>query len=207
MRAAWLSLLAIPVMMSMALAQTQSQPDRQGSPPARQPQSSSQADRQSGSQADQQSQTKADKGDMKADKQAGAGAPAELKTMSYKGTLVDLACAGGGSAPASASAQSSSDRTATPGQAGQKGGASAENSANRSTTGGGECNATANSTKLGLKMDDGKTVRFDLVGNQRAQDELKNNKKWNKEVSANKPLHVKVDGVLQGDKLVVSSIH
>jgi len=50
-------------------------------------------------------------------------------------------------------------------------------------------------------------VRFDLVGNQRAQDELKNNKHWSKDLSAGKPIKVKVYGVMSGDKLVVSSIH
>jgi hypothetical protein len=45
------------------------------------------------------------------------------------------------------------------------------------------------------------------VGNQRAQDALKNNKKLSSSVSANKPLQVKISGVLQGDKLIVSQIH
>ena len=58
-----------------------------------------------------------------------------------------------------------------------------------------------------MKLDDGRTVRFDLVGNQRAQDELKNNKGWNKEITAGKPLRVKVSGVMSGDKLIVTSIH
>jgi len=58
-----------------------------------------------------------------------------------------------------------------------------------------------------MKLDDGKTVRFDLVGNQRAQDALKNDKRWNKDLSANKPIHAKVSGVLNGDKLIVSSIY
>jgi len=56
-------------------------------------------------------------------------------------------------------------------------------------------------------MEDGKTVRFDLVGNQRAQDALKNDKKWTKDLSANKEIRVKVGGVLSGDKLIVASIH
>ena len=56
-----------------------------------------------------------------------------------------------------------------------------------------------------MKLDDGKTVRFDLVGNQRAQDELKNNKSWNKELTAGKPIHAKVNGVMNDDKLIVST--
>lgn len=77
-------------------------------------------------------------------------------------------------------------------------------SANRSA--GGDCPVTANSQTLGLKMDNGQVVRFDLVGNQRAQDALKTNKGWNKNMTANKPVKVKIRGVLQGDKLIVSSI-
>jgi len=56
-------------------------------------------------------------------------------------------------------------------------------------------------------MDNGQVVRFDLVGNQRAQDELKNNKKWTNAVSSSKPIKVRISGVMQGDKLIVSSIH
>ena len=58
-----------------------------------------------------------------------------------------------------------------------------------------------------MKMDDGRTVKFDLVGNQRAQDAIKNGKGWNKQITAKKPIRAKVDGVLTGDKLIVSSIH
>jgi len=45
------------------------------------------------------------------------------------------------------------------------------------------------------------------VGNQRAQDALKTNKGWNKNMTSNKPIKVKVNGVMQGDKLIVSSIN
>ena len=56
-------------------------------------------------------------------------------------------------------------------------------------------------------MENGQVARFDLVGNQRAQDEFKNNKKWTSAASSNKPITVKISGVMQGDKLIVSSIH
>jgi hypothetical protein len=72
---------------------------------------------------------------------------------------------------------------------------------------GGNCPVSASSSELGMKLDDGKTVRFDLVGNQRAQDALKNDKRWTKDVSENKPIHAKVSGVLNGDKLIVAAIH
>jgi hypothetical protein len=142
-----------------------------------------------------------------------SGKPAEMKTMSYKGTLVDLSCSGGaqGSATAATTASTAGGTAGTAASSATTAGstaASAANTANRSTGGDmSSCPATANSSRLGLKMDDGKTVRFDLVGNQRAQDELKNNKGWSKTLSANKPLKVKISGVMQGDKLIVSSIH
>lgn len=65
---------------------------------------------------------------------------------------------------------------------------------------------SANSSELGMRLDEGKTVRFDLVGNQRAQNALKDDKRWSKDMSANKPIRVKVSGVLNGDKLIVTSI-
>jgi len=110
--------------------------------------------------------------------------PAEMKTMSYKGTLVDLSCNGASNTASAAPAES--------------------NAANRSA-GDSSCAVSANTSTFGLKTDQGQTYRFDMVGNQRAQDEFKNNKHWNS--AGNKPLKVKISGVVQGDKLIVSSIH
>jgi hypothetical protein len=157
-------LLAIPLIAGVALAQSQPQ-----TPPA-----------------GQTGATGAQSGSVTSTQQA---PPAEMKTMTYKGVLVDLAC---GSATA----------TATPAPpAGTP--APAASSADRAS---GDCPVTANSTQLGLKMDDGKVVKFDLVGQQRAQDGLKTNKGWAKNIAANKPLKVKVRGILQGEKLIASSI-
>jgi hypothetical protein len=112
----------------------------------------------------------------------------EMMTKTYKGTLVDMSCASqssGGSAPAPTADSSS---------------------ANRSAGDSGNCAVTANSSRLGLKTDEGKTLRFDLVGNQRAQEALKNEKGWGKDLAAGKPIRAKVIGALNGDKLIVSSI-
>jgi hypothetical protein len=95
-----------------------------------------------------------------------AGAVPELKTMTYKGSLVDMSCA------------------------------TAE-----------KCTVKADSSQMGMKLDDGRVLRFDMVGNQRAQEELKTNKRWTKDLTANKPVRATVDGVVQGEKLIVSSIH
>ena len=60
---------------------------------------------------------------------------------------------------------------------------------------------------MGMTLADGRTVLFDIVGNQRAQDAIKNNKQWNKDISENKPIRANVSGALSGDKLIVASIH
>jgi hypothetical protein len=146
--------------------------------------------------------TPADKKNPTAKTQSGSAtattAPAEMKTATYKGVLVDMSCASqstGGTAAAPANSE-----TAQP--------AEPANSANRAAgDSGASCPVTAQSTNIGMKLDNGQTVRFDLVGTQRAQDALKNDKGWSKDLSANKPVHAKVEGVLQGDKLIVSSIH
>jgi hypothetical protein len=111
-----------------------------------------------------------------------------MKTSTFKGVLVDMACA----------SRTSSSAETKPANTEAKPAAS---------DAGGNCAVSASSSELGLKLDDGKTVRFDLVGNQRAQDALKNDKRWSKDVSENKPIHAKVNGVLNGDKLIVAAIH
>jgi hypothetical protein len=155
---------------------------------------------------------------------AGKGAPAEMKTQTYKGVLVDLSCAGGaGSQPSTASnATGNSATTASAGAQTPTGATNtAENTADRAAgnagtqtntaekagSAGGSCPVSANSTQLGLKMQDGHTVRFDMVGNQRAQDYLKSNKKWSEAASSGKEIHAKISGAMSGEKLIVSSIH
>jgi hypothetical protein len=121
-----------------------------------------------------------------------AQAPAQMKTLTFHGVLIDASC----TAPTAAGQPAPTQGTAEA--------ATPKGSANRSQ---GDCAVSSSSSQLGMKLNDGRTVRFDLVGNQRAQDELKNNKRWSKDAAAGKPIHATVDGVLNGDKLVVSSIH
>src|ERR1051326_6506881 len=148
-------------------------------------------------QTSKQADTKADQKSNPTSETANA-APAEMKTMTHKGVLMDMSC--GGHTSNAAATAGETPASATP--------ESEKASANRSAADTGtNCPVSANSTEFGMKMDDGKTVRFDMVGNQRAQDELKNNKSWNNALSAGKPIHAKVSGVMSGDKLVVSSIH
>ena len=125
---------------------------------------------------------------------AASTAPAEMKTSTFKGVLVDMACASHPSASADAAPAAGA---AQPSEASKA-------PASDSATG---CPVSASSSELGMKLDDGKTVRFDMVGNLRAQDALKNDKRWGKDITANKPIRATVSGVLDGDKLIVASIH
>jgi hypothetical protein len=168
-----LSMLTLSIALGIALGQT--------TPPNPPPQENTKPD------------TKTENTKPEAKTSAAAAAPAsttlaEMKTSTFKGVLVDMACA----------SRTSSSAETKP--------ASAETKASASDAGG-SCPVSASSSELGMKLDDGKTVRFDLVGNQRAQDALKNDKRWSKDISANKPIHAKVSGVLNGDKLIVAAIH
>jgi hypothetical protein len=69
------------------------------------------------------------------------------------------------------------------------------------------CGVSATTTQFALKMKDGNSVRFDDVGNARAQEALKTHKKWGDSAAANKPIQVKASGVMSGDKLTVLSVN
>jgi len=118
----------------------------------------------------------------------------QMKTSAFKGVLVDMSCAAG--ATSSTSTANSAPAEAAPAK-----------SANRSAgDSGSNCPVSASSSNLGMKLDDGRTVRFDLVGNQRALDALKNDKRWSKNLADGKPIRAKAIGALNGDKLIVASI-
>jgi hypothetical protein len=190
------------LLASAVLAQQQSSPPSQSSAPqtSQQDQTKNPAAGQSGTADSTAGKT--------ATKPAGM---AEMKTQTYKGTLIDASCAmrqatsgaamtsSADSAPAAASTDASATEKApeTP----------KANSADRAAGDPKSCTVSSSTNQLGLKLDDGRTLRFDLVGNQRAQDELKANKKWTEAAASNKPIHAKVDGAVSGDKLIVSSIH
>jgi hypothetical protein len=115
----------------------------------------------------------------------------EMKTQTYSGTLMDASCAGSSSAPAPTSA--SADRAAS--------------SADKTSADSASCPVSASTTKFALKTKDGQTVKFDDVGNMRAQEALKAKKKWTESAAASKPIRVKASGVLNGDRLTVMSIN
>jgi len=128
-------------------------------------------------------QKPADQGDQKrssATDSRSSARPPELKTQTYKGTLMDASCAG-------ASRETS------------RGKASA---ADRSQG----CSVSANTKEFALRTDS-ETLRFDSVGNARAEEAIKNKKKWGNDAAAGKPIRAKVIANANGDKLTVMSIN
>jgi hypothetical protein len=133
---------------------------------------------------------------------AGSDRPQEVKTQTYSGILMDASCAGSGSAAATTS-------TSSTGSKGSSADSTAStSSADRSAGSGGNpsCAVATSTTQFALKTKDGNTVRFDDVGNARVQEAMKTHKKWSDSASASKPIHVKANGVLNGDKLTVVAI-
>ena len=122
-----------------------------------------------------------------------------MKTQGYSGTLMDASCAMG----------STGSSTATPGAAPKENTATPSKGADRSAGGdqSQSCSVSASTTQFALKTNDGRTLKFDNVGNERATEALKNKKKWTDASAAGKPIHVKTTGVLMGDQLTVLSIN
>jgi len=65
---------------------------------------------------------------------------------------------------------------------------------------------SSTTSQFALKTKEGSVMRFDDVGNSRVQEAMKNHKKWTDASTANKPVKVKVTGVMSGDRLTVMSI-
>ena len=120
--------------------------------------------------------------------------------QSYKGTLVDASCMSStGTAPASNNASD------VPKQSPKE----QNTEVNRSTSAanaGQSCAVSASTNQFALKLDDGRTVPFDSVGNLRVQQALKDKKKWNEAIGSGKPIRAKVSGFMADDKLMVISI-
>ena len=110
-----------------------------------------------------------------------------VETHTYKGTLVDASCAGNTSQNTSAN------------QSNEK---SAKTSADRAAN----CTVSANTKEFALQTTDGKVLRFDSVGNERAEEALKNQKKWGAKASEGKAISAKVSGTLDGNNLTVVSL-
>jgi hypothetical protein len=119
-------------------------------------------------------------------------APAQMKTAVFKGVLIDASCM----APTESGQPAPTQGTAEA--------AAAQGSANRLM---GECALSSESSVLGMKLDDGRLLRFDLVGNQRALDQLKVNRQWKRNLAAGRTIHATVIGAVSGERLIVTMIH
>lgn len=124
--------------------------------------------------------------------QAGASGT-EVQTQIYRGTLVDASCSGSGAAGTGAGSPASTDSS---------GGTQKKS---KSAPAGG-CSVSSSTSQFALQMQDGRTVKFDSVGNMRAQTALKEKKKWSEAASAGKPIRAKVGGTITGEKLTVVSV-
>jgi hypothetical protein len=112
---------------------------------------------------------------------AAASKPPELKTQTYKGTLMDASCAGTGKE-----------------SSGGKAGAADQSQG---------CKVSASTKEFALRTDAAETLRFDSVGNARAEEAMKSKKKWSTDAAAGKPIRAKVTANANGDKLTVMSIN
>ncbi len=123
--------------------------------------------------------------------------PAELQTQTYRGTLVDASCASPGGGTGAAAGTGAGSAAAPP---------AGEQKKSKAGDPGQGCAVSANTAEFALKLDDGRTVPFDSVGNLRAQQALKDKKKWNEAAAAGKPIRAKVAGVMTGEKLTAMSV-
>jgi hypothetical protein len=126
--------------------------------------------------------------DKKAVADAATGRADEMKAQKYSGTLSDASCAGSGSASSAPAAAGSADRSAAPGDKQS-------------------CSISASTTQFAMTLKDGTVVKFDDVGNMRAQEAFKARKKWSDAASAGKPIRISAGGVMNGDKMTVISIN
>src|SRR5262249_40947505 len=120
-------------------------------------------------------------------------APKEMqKEETWKGTLVDLDCSGGAAeTDKSGKSPTSGDRNAAgAGKEGKDRKPSKQEPQDATTASAGmpsqnRCPATSATTRFGLQLDNGKLLRFDEVGNLRAAEGMKTNKRW-MQASSNK---------------------
>lgn len=127
------------------------------------------------------------------------GQAPQVKTKTFKGTLVDVSCAKG-SSPTSSTTSPSTKQTA-------EASTSKTGEASRASGGGQSCDATASTTEFGLRTKDGHVYPFDSVGNDRAKQEMTAKKKWSNDAAAGKAISASVMGTETDDKLTVMSIH
>jgi len=211
-------LAAIPLIIGVAMAQEPNPPDPNRQNPPNNPPAATETQRETTTTTTTTSTAQTSR-------------PPEAKTQTYKGTLVDASCAIPGTVSSTtttttstASREATTDtatksstetsattettttagRSATTADAGT--GKKHHHDANRSAAADQACTPSASTTAFALRLEDGRVVKFDSVGNMRAQEVFKSKKKWQDMASSGKPIHVKVSGMMSDDKLVVMSV-
>src|SRR5215471_3434441 len=95
----------------------------------------------------------------------------DKQTQSYRGTLVDASCTMSSAAPSATGTQQAPAKSKEHTEEANRG-AAAQNP-------GQACSLSANTTQFALKLNDGRTIMFDSVGNLRVQEAIKGKKAWN----------------------------
>jgi hypothetical protein len=233
---AQICLAAFSLVIGSAIAQQGSTSNPQA-PAGANPQSPQSSSTQSTQEANRQDTSKQDMNKGAGNTQTGSVAEMKTKTFKgvlmdascagVKSGTADSATTSSSTASSAATSSTTASSTTTPGTPNNpgtpgtpgsemktpsnKGAAKSDNtsSANRSAadSSSGSCGVSSSTSQFALKLDDGRTLAFDMVGNQRAQDEVQKNKKWSEAASSGKPIHAKISGVESGEKLVVSQIH
>jgi hypothetical protein len=212
-------LAAIPLIIGVAMAQEPNPPDANRQNPRNNPPAAAETQRETTTTTTTTSTAQTSR-------------PPEAKTQTYKGTLVDASCAIPGTVSSTTTTTTSTaskeserttdtttksstetsattettttaDRSATTANTGT---AKKHHDANRSAAADQACTPSAGTTAFALRLEDGHVVKFDSVGNMRAQEVFKSKKKWQDMASSGKPIHVKVSGMMSDDKLVVMSV-
>jgi hypothetical protein len=129
-----------------------------------------------------------------------------LKTQTFKGTLVDAAC-GGSASSASSKAKPSAGREQASDQPAGSAKTSGVSKGEADRAAGSSCSISSSSGEFSLQTRDGRTLRFDAVGNERVKQELLNRKSWTNASTAGKPIQATVQATQTGDSLMVLSIH
>lgn len=142
-------------------------------------------------------QTDAQQPAAKTSKHSGSTAVA---IQHWHGTLVDAACAGGGTSTAA------TGQTGTNDSANTKSGETKKQGKKEKTQQAQSCPVSASTSMFALKTPDGQVMKFDSVGSARTAEELKNKGSWSKDLTAGKPIRAKVSGTLNGDTITVTSI-
>ena len=69
-----------------------------------------------------------------------------------------------------------------------------------------DCPATASTTNFGLITPDGRFVRFDDASNARVVDMMRSNQEWASDISAHRPVKVRVVALPNGNVMVIKEI-